>query len=810
MSDLDVEKIKSIVAEIKVVVDKDYYLHNNEDVAIDGIDPINHFILSGINEGRAPSASSDADSVRQFIASTLGRIPDKEDYEEIYRYNRNGRSLRNLIVSKTNQLSLRIKSRLTNSKTITSAIRPNDLALKLCNIHACNALSSSPHKFYSKEEAVSYIIHQGWQTLDPLDFHLQPDLTFYRNLYDLQDESSDQELYKLWLDKDISNGRFISEAHMLRYYGAHTTLISQHFPFENYSSCNPSIPSDWNKEKILHHFMQKGIFDNRFNYSNYPAIANLAENIILKTEKTDPAKAVEAAENFILSEAKSDRLMFLIAKHNLDLGRLLYVEKLLNNYKCELPSEQFDMERLRAELAFKKGHIDRSVLHLSNARKLYPENTWTEAKNFTFLENWYESKCREAASFIKKEKVSKALEMIDEAIPKTYAHLHVYPSVHNDAVTFKRSDIRDIRVGILADLFLPQCKLYRVEQKVEQLEKANIHCRVYDFRTQVEDAFNDIGNYDAWIIYRTPALFSVLKVVRAANDLGLPTIYEIDDFLFDPEYYPEPRSTFDDTISVEQYQSLLTTPAFIGGLARLCKFGIASTPTLATELARYVRSGFVHVHRNALSDPHFNAIETARKQDREDRDRVKVFYGSGTLAHKNYFRDTFLPALDVILKKYDNVDFHSIGFVQSKELSTKYPGRIYEREPEWDIDKYWAALSTVDINVAVLKKSLLTDCKSEIKWIEAGMFGIPSIVSGTSTMTEIIENGKDGFIASSQQDWIDTLSQLCENKNLRNNVGRYAQTKILSEYSLRRSAESLKHFLDNVITPTANSTTEYG
>jgi len=42
-----------------------------------------------------------------------------------------------------------------------------------------------------------------------------------------------------------------------------------------------------------------------------------------------------------------------------------------------------------------------------------------------------------------------------------------------------------------------------------------------------------------------------------------------------------------------------------------------------------------------------------------------------------------------------------------------------------------------DINLSVLKPGVISDCKSEIKWLEAAMLGIPSIVSATQTHTEL-------------------------------------------------------------------------
>jgi glycosyltransferase involved in cell wall biosynthesis len=49
---------------------------------------------------------------------------------------------------------------------------------------------------------------------------------------------------------------------------------------------------------------------------------------------------------------------------------------------------------------------------------------------------------------------------------------------------------------------------------------------------------------------------------------------------------------------------------------------------------------------------------------------------------------------------------------------------------------------------------------------------IPSVVSYTPTTAEVIENGINGFLASSEEEWIEKLSSLIENPQLRDRIGR--------------------------------------
>ena len=285
------------------------------------------------------------------------------------------------------------------------------------------------------------------------------------------------------------------------------------------------------------------------------------------------------------------------------------------------------------------------------------------------------------------------------------------------------------------------------------------------------------------------------KSLKPQTRLDVTTIYEIDDLIFDSDHYPEPIETYGEDFPIREYSGLQISPTYADGVARHCDYGIASTPDLAAELEKVVRTGVVAVHRNAISSVHEDAIRSITP--RADTSKVRIFYGSGTKAHKEFFRSTFLSAMESVLSKRENVELHVYGYINSTQLKEAFPGRVIEREPEWKVSKYWQALSQADINVAVLKKSLLTDCKSEIKWLEAAMLGVPSVVSGTSTMMGTIKEGETGVFANDRAEWEEALLMLVDDVSLRRRMGNLARTDVLKRYSLDSGAQSIQSALDS-------------
>ena len=57
-------------------------------------------------------------------------------------------------------------------------------------------------------------------------------------------------------------------------------------------------------------------------------------------------------------------------------------------------------------------------------------------------------------------------------------------------------------------------------------------------------------------------------------------------------------------------------------------------------------------------------------------------------------------------------------------------------------------IAGVDINLAPLEiGNPFCESKSELKFFEAGLLGVPTVATATRTFCEAISDGKDGFVA---------------------------------------------------------------
>ena len=305
----------------------------------------------------------------------------------------------------------------------------------------------------------------------------------------------------------------------------------------------------------------------------------------------------------------------------------------------------------------------------------------------------------------------------------------------------------DGHVLLLANDDLRQCTHYRVEQKERQFKAAGLPIKIVSHK-HLEDFYKALIGARAVIFYRVAAFPSVIRAIDTARSLGLPTYYEIDDFLFSPHHYPDTYASYQNQISVEEYADLRWGVQLFHFAMIMCDYGISSTSPLAEEIRKVVVSNRCIVLPNGLDQRNEPAIQLAATRPKE-KSSVVIFYGSGTKAHNEDFTILASNALLRALKHHHNVKLMVVGHLALGPEFEIYSDRIIRIPFIANIDQYWSLLSTCDINLAPLLPSVMSGCKSEIKWLEAGAFAIPSIVSNTATYLDVTEHNVDCLVASS-------------------------------------------------------------
>ena len=148
-----------------------------------------------------------------------------------------------------------------------------------------------------------------------------------------------------------------------------------------------------------------------------------------------------------------------------------------------------------------------------------------------------------------------------------------------------------------------------------------------------------------------------------------------------------------------------------------------------------------------------------------------------------------------------------------KELSKKYniilklsgtsedfsiPGVNCQTE-KWDLDKEVAFIQSFDIGIVPLPDNEWTRGKGNYKLLQYMAAGIPAVASPVETSKDVIEDGVNGFLASSPKELVDKISWLVENKDLREKMGLQARLTMEKRYSLIKASEKLIKIFNEIL-----------
>lgn len=88
--------------------------------------------------------------------------------------------------------------------------------------------------------------------------------------------------------------------------------------------------------------------------------------------------------------------------------------------------------------------------------------------------------------------------------------------------------------------------------------------------------------------------------------------------------------------------------------------------------------------------------------------------------------------------------------------------------------------------------------KCGYKLIQYMAFGIPVIASPVGVNAEIVEHGVNGFLASSDAEWVEALQTLLQDPDLRARMAETGRRRVERDYSLQVSGPRVAQMLRGV------------
>ncbi|MEA3345409.1 MAG: glycosyltransferase family 4 protein [Chloroflexota bacterium] len=112
----------------------------------------------------------------------------------------------------------------------------------------------------------------------------------------------------------------------------------------------------------------------------------------------------------------------------------------------------------------------------------------------------------------------------------------------------------------------------------------------------------------------------------------------------------------------------------------------------------------------------------------------------------------------------------------------------------WRLETEVEELLSCDIGVMPLTDDDYSRGKCGAKLLQYMSVGIPAVASPVGVNQEIIEQGRNGFLAQTTKEWVEGLEQLITDVNLRRKLGSAAREKVERDYALSTISARLIEF----------------
>ena len=139
-------------------------------------------------------------------------------------------------------------------------------------------------------------------------------------------------------------------------------------------------------------------------------------------------------------------------------------------------------------------------------------------------------------------------------------------------------------------------------------------------------------------------------------------------------------------------------------------------------------------------------------------------------------------ALAAVARRYPQVEIRAIGGSYVPEVS---PSLTIRR---WNLQTELEDLHGFDIGIMPMPDTEWTRGKCGFKALLYMSCAVPPVCSPVGLTTEIVQDGLNGLLATTTEEWVDKLSMLVEDPSLRRRMGDAGRQTVEEKYSLTAHA----------------------
>jgi len=141
----------------------------------------------------------------------------------------------------------------------------------------------------------------------------------------------------------------------------------------------------------------------------------------------------------------------------------------------------------------------------------------------------------------------------------------------------------------------------------------------------------------------------------------------------------------------------------------------------------------------------------------------------------------------------DRIAFKVIGDAAYREEALGIRGTPWREQTEIE------DLGSIDIGLMPLPDDEWAKGKCGLKALQFMAMELPVVTSPVGVNTEIIDDGHNGYLARSEDEWFERLSALIESADTRRAVGRAARQTVVDRYSVASQRERYLALLEGLV-----------
>ena len=326
---------------------------------------------------------------------------------------------------------------------------------------------------------------------------------------------------------------------------------------------------------------------------------------------------------------------------------------------------------------------------------------------------------------------------------------------------------------------------FRFEQYIAHLNANGFDCKqAFLLNAKDDKVFYAKGNYlgKLWILLKSIYILTVEAFFKRYDVVYVQReAFMLGSVFFERQFAKRSKLIFDfdDAIWIPAVSANNQSLSFLKDFGKTAKIISFSDMVFAGNeyLADYARQ----YNQNVKIVP--TTLDTDyHRPSNVPKEKICIGWcGSfSTIPHFQYAE----PILEAIYQKYgDKVYFKVIGDANYKNEKLNIQGVA------WSLKEEVSGLSEFDIGIMPLPEDKWTKGKCGFKGLSFMSMAIPTIMSAVGVNKDIIQDGENGFLASSTEEWIEKLSLLVEKADLRKKIGAKGRETVLNQYSVLANQE---------------------